>query len=582
MMAPSVERGGPAVGSVEGIMRAVRVRSQTADEHDRAAARLRQVAGWAESSWRGRSGREFAATTVDVAAEFAALAAGLEHHATTLTTYATAVERIQGEQRALEARRIRAHSSLLLGEARVEAITREAADVAAADPTGLVTGVDHRAGEKSSWQRRVDDDRSELRIVERAHDELVHERADADRRCVAALEDPVAVGRLPAITESAVATQSGEQLLALLGGLSRTDLVLLLQDHPALLDKAFRADPERVRAWWDELGRSGSQDADGLTAAQAALVTGAPALIGALDGLPPAARVLANRSNAGARREEIARMLTSGGRAGVRFAPDEIAALRREDAYLAGAVAEPPTVQLYLFDPAADRIIEMIGSFGPLTSTIITYVPGTGTTMDSFSGDPRGVQQVGDWFATRDARTVTFVTKDGRFPQTLLEANMPVLAESTGRRLVSFQEGLRQSYDPDVVTEVGVGHSWGLANVTSSEVAGARYDHVVSLAGAGMPSAWNPREGTTYSDYRYLDFLQVAQWLGQVWDGKNPGNHWAFESDGLLRGPDDLELALTGSLERKAEILVDNHSLIAENNADNLQALERIERLVTR
>jgi hypothetical protein len=275
-------------------------------------------------------------------------------------------------------------------------------------------------------------------------------------------------------------------------------------------------------------------------------------------------------------------MLTSGGRAGVRFAPDEIAALRREDAYLAGAVAEPPTVQLYLFDPAADRIIEMIGSFGPLTSTIITYVPGTGTTMDSFSGDPRGVQQVGDWFATRDARTVTFVTKDGRFPQTLLEANMPVLAESTGRRLVSFQEGLRQSYDPDVVTEVGVGHSWGLANVTSSEVAGARYDHVVSLAGAGMPSAWNPREGTTYSDYRYLDFLQVAQWLGQVWDGKNPGNHWAFESDGLLRGPDDLELALTGSLERKAEILVDNHSLIAENNADNLQALERIERLVTR
>jgi hypothetical protein len=245
-------------------------------------------------------------------------------------------------------------------------------------------------------------------------------------------------------------------------------------------------------------------------------------------------------------------------------------------------VAEPPTVQLYLFDPAADRIIEMIGSFGPRTSTIITYVPGTGTTMDSVLRRPTSRAAGGDWFATRDTRTVTFVTKDGRFPQTLLEANMPVLAGPTGRRLVTFQEGLRQSYDPNLVTEVGIGHSWGLANVTSSEVSGARYDHVVSLAGAGMPSAWQPHEGTTYSDYRYLDFLQVAQWSGQVWDGKNPGNHWAFESDGFLRGPDDAELALTRSLERKAEILVENHSLIAENNADNLQALERIERVVTR
>lgn len=34
--------------------------------------------------------------------------------------------------------------------------------------------------------------------------------------------------------------------------------------------------------------------------------------------------------------------------------------------------------------------------------------------------------------------------------------------------------------------QTSIGHSWGLANVTSSEVAGARYDTVISLAGAGM------------------------------------------------------------------------------------------------
>ncbi|KQR64219.1 hypothetical protein [Frigoribacterium sp. Leaf172] len=574
--------GDAGAGSVDEISRAARVRSETADDAERAASELHRVAGWAESSWRGRSGREFASSAADVAAEFTALAAGLEHHAATLRTYAAAVERIQSEQRVLEARRTRARTSLLLGEARVEAIAREAAEVAAADPTGLATEADHRAGERSSCQRRVDDDRRELLVVDLAHDELAIERADADRRCIVGLGDPVAVGRLPAITESAVATRSPEQLLALLGGLTRTDLAVLLREHPALLDTAFRADPERVRAWWDELGRNGSPDADGLTAAQAALVGGAPVLIGALDGLPPAARVLANRLNARDRREEIVRLLTSGERAGVSFTSDEIAALKREDAYLAGALAEPPAVQLYLFDPVADRIIEMIGAFGPETSMIITYVPGTGTTMESFHRDPRGVQQVGDWFATRDTRTIVFVAKDGRFPETLLQANLPVVAEPTGERLAGFQEGLRQSYDPGVVTEVGMGHSWGLANVTSSEVAGARYDHVVSLAGAGMPPAWQPREGTTYTDHRYLDLLQVAQWSGKVWDGRNPGNHWAFESDGLLRGPDDGELAVTSSLERKAEILAENHSLIAQSNVDNLRALQRIERVVTR
>ncbi|MBD8703726.1 hypothetical protein [Frigoribacterium sp. CFBP 13712] len=573
---------GPGSGSVEAIERAARARSQKADDHELAAFQLREAASWAADSWQGRSGREFAAATADVAAELTALAAGLERHASTLRVYARAVEAIQDRLRALEARRTKAHTSLMLGEARVEAITREAAELAVADPTGVAAAVDFRAGERSTLQRHIDDDQGELRAVERAVDELEHERAAADRRCIDELTDPVAIGRLRAIGEAAVATPSAEQLLALLGGLSRTDLGLLLDDHPELVDKAFRADPERVRAWWDELGRTGPIDDDGLSPEQAALVVGAPMVVGSLDGLPPSARVLANRVNAGRRRDELEAMMASGGPPGARFTADEIAAMTRERAYLEGAVAAPPTVQLYLFDPAADRIIEMIGEFGPETTTIITYVPGTGTTLDSFYREPRGVQQVGDWFAARDGRTVTFVAKDGRFPQTIPEANVPVLAEPTAARLVGLQNGLRQSYDPALVSEAGIGHSWGLANVTSSEVAGAHYDHVVSLAGAGMPSTWQPREGTTYTDYRYLDFLQVAQWSGQVWSGRNPGNHWAFDNEGLLKGPHDAELALTTSLERKMEILVENHSLIAQNNARNLQALERIERLVTR
>lgn len=565
--------GGPGAGSVESIGRAASTRSQKADDLERAAFDLRQAADWAAGSWKGRSGEAFVASTADVAAELRGLAAGLEHQTSTLQTYGRAVEAIQAEVRVLEARRTMAQTSLALAAAHVEAIRREAEHMVAADPTGLASEEEYRRGEKSMWERRADEDRHELLSVDRAWDDLVEERAVVDRRCVTALHDPVVMGRLPSIREAAVATASPEQLLALLGGLSRTDLALLLQDHPELVDVAFRADPERVRAWWDELGR-GSVDDDGMTAAQAALIAGAPAIIGALDGVPPVARVLANRLNAERRVDEIDLLLAGRSTPGPSTAGEDAAGLMRERAYLAGAVSEPPVVQLYLFDPAADRIVEMIGEWGATTSSIITYVPGTGARLDSFYGDPREVQQVSDWFASRDEGYVAFVYKDGRFPQNLLEANLPARALPTGAQLASFQAGLRQSYDPGQMNEIAIGHSWGLANVTSSEVAGARYDHVVSLAGAGMPSAWEPRDGTTYSDYRYLDALHVAQWTGQVWNGKNPGQHWAFERDGLFSGPDDHELALTRDLERKAEILVENHTLIASSDTANHAALD--------
>lgn len=60
------------------------------------------------------------------------------------------------------------------------------------------------------------------------------------------------------------------------------------------------------------------------------------------------------------------------------------------------------TVQLYLYDPSSLSIVEMIGTPGPETTAINTYIPGTFTSLFSFyHGD---VQQVGSWLDSSDTR----------------------------------------------------------------------------------------------------------------------------------------------------------------------------------
>lgn len=59
---------------------------------------------------------------------------------------------------------------------------------------------------------------------------------------------------------------------------------------------------------------------------------------------------------------------------------------------------------------------------------------------------------------------------------------------------------------------------------TSAEVAGAEYDQIHSLAGAGMPGGWEADPGTTYSHWAYTDALTMIQETGTVWGGNIPAN----------------------------------------------------------
>ena len=141
--------------------------------------------------------------------------------------------------------------------------------------------------------------------------------------------------------------------------------------------------------------------------------------------------------------------------------------------------------------------------------------------------------------------------------------------------------------------QIAIGHSWGLANVTSAEVAGAHYDKVVSLSGAGMLPEWRPDPTTAYSDFSYQDLLQEAQSLDVVWDGNNPRSNPAFEHGEYFRGPDDGILdnaAVTvnangvpqSSVDARAfGVLMDNHNLVTQVVPDNRRALEAVLKSVT-
>ncbi|KQN39156.1 hypothetical protein [Frigoribacterium sp. Leaf44] len=583
----------PGVGSVEGIRQLATTRRTEVDDLEVAAYRLAEAASWGAECWRGRSGEQFVASMTDVSAEVTAVARGLEHHAAALEAYAVDVSLIQGSQQTLEARRAMAEQNVLSTGVALKTIMREAQDAARDDLIGIVVESEYRSGERSTLQRRIDDEQRELEVVAGLWADLVEERAAVDRRCIAALQSPEAMGALPQVTGQALAAGSSEELLALLAGLSATELTMLLEQHSELVDKAFLADPERVRAWWDELGQQGARNADGLTAMQVALVRGAPAIIGALDGLPPSVRVAANVFNARRRMAEIDAMVGPIKRRGLPGDDETLAALARERAYLGRAVAEPPTVQLYLFDPSKSRIIEMIGEWNESTRTVLTYVPGTLTNMDSFYGKNGSLQQMARWLEENDpdGTSVAFVFKDGIFPGgtggskdpaefvgAFAQANDPEFARGTSKALYDFQRGL--AVDPirsePGYRDVAIGHSWGLANITSAEVHGATYNKVISLAGAGMPPEWQPQAGTTYTDYSYWDFLMEAQSTGGVWGGRNPNRSDDFDSRGYFQSPHDVELEQTGDSYTPVWKLDDNHSLVAEVSEDNAQVRDAL------
>lgn len=243
----------------------------------------------------------------------------------------------------------------------------------------------------------------------------------------------------------------------------------------------------------------------------------------------------------------------------------------------------------------------MIGTPSPDTGRVLTYVPGTFTGLRDFYGG--GVQQIPTYVANNVPGTIAFVYKDGPFPGEndatgevnmlrIAEANDEGTARTAGQRLAGFEQGMRTDSVLGGAKQIAFGHSWGLTNVTSSEVAGARYDTVVSLSGAGMLPDWAASPGTAYTDLSYQDILQTAQDLGLVWDGNTPRKNPAFTHGDYYTGPDDdiLDSASAATTPggygtpavdlRSLSVLMKNHNLIATTKSTNKNALEDMAKLV--
>ncbi|WP_285136977.1 hypothetical protein [Microbacterium sp. lyk4-40-TSB-66] len=375
------------------------------------------------------------------------------------------------------------------------------------------------------------------------------------------------------------------------GGAGRMSQILA--DHPDWIER-FRRRPlasGAVKVWWDALtpGR------------QTALINGAPELIGALGGVPVLARVAANRVVAQDRlptvEREIERLesLFDEGAAATLQAERRSALerLRTERDYLGLVVAGD--VQLVLYQPEQKRIAEMIGTPGPETKRVLTFVPGTFTSLDSFYGG--GAQQLPEWLTKQDSGMLAFVWKGVEFPGDdnsagpvdqalgIGEANDQQRALPAGESLTRFVSEMRSDTAIAGAQQIAGGYSWGLVPVTASELAGTHYDVVNSFAGAWVPERWTADPTTEYFHWSYTDFLSMAQDLGWVGGGRNPDVMPGFQSR-IYDRPGDYDAPFGGEL--APFIAPDNpsvrmsldpfasHQLIASDGPENRLALDDI------
>lgn len=370
-------------------------------------------------------------------------------------------------------------------------------------------------------------------------------------------------GSFPGRTQPGFANAPGG--LRALSQLTPAQLAALSTAQQIQLAAMLSKDPEKVWGWWTTLS----------DAQRATLLTHLSPFLGRLDGLPPVVRVAANRTNAAtdlaANEAELARLRALPGDPEI---ANKIALLETENGYLKRAV--DGSVQLYLYDRDASRVVEVVGDLSQTPTNVIYYNPGTFTGMPDFWKG--GVQEMANALIQGHPGAMVFVNKDGVFPgendstlggpdfSRIMEANAMSSTDVTARRLASLQGGLNATPAFAAAQQDAIGHSWGLANVTASEVAGAHYDQVVSLSGAWMPPTWSPDPTTSYVDYSYPDILQVGQELAVVGNNNVPRRpDSGFSWDGYYQAP-------------SAWDLVDNHNLIVTDDQANRDLIADVRR----
>jgi hypothetical protein len=226
-----------------------------------------------------------------------------------------------------------------------------------------------------------------------------------------------------------------------------------------------RSGPGPSAGWAAPVG--GWQPGDVVPEALLELALDHPEQVGPVDGMPPAARYVANRALA--RRERDAALAAGDHDRAARFA----------------ALAAPGR-RLLLLDPTGDgRVAEVFGADPDTADHVAVVVPGMLSTLANHEDELRvkGEDLAAGAAAVAPDRRTSVVAWLGYDAPGVLDAPLDDDARVGAPALVAFVDGLRATGTDDVTV---VGHSYGSVVTGAALLAGLDADRVVVTGSPGM------------------------------------------------------------------------------------------------
>ena len=323
------------------------------------------------------------------------LSGSLDSVAAALNVYASAIERIQSEVRAISGQRTRLSDEIARNRSRLHQLDAEAGPTVGVPmpPNQRLNYGDSTdaASRRSRLWWQIDEATAGLAGNKRELENQVYARRSADNLCIASMESPTVQGKLWSSTDSAVNTMSLTSLLNRMDGLSAVEIQVMFSRYPQIADRLRQSsEPGIVAAWWKSIGDPEHPLAG--SAAQLALIALIPAVLGNLEGIAYWARDTANREamagNAVALEKLIADLRENGGgdanqvpatAANLAAAEKALATIRAVERAL--ALRSPQILQLVQFEPGPPALAAISVGDMDRASQITVDVPGMGTTV---------------------------------------------------------------------------------------------------------------------------------------------------------------------------------------------------------
>ncbi|MGN8050599.1 alpha/beta hydrolase [Curtobacterium sp. 22159] len=490
-----------------------KVSNALAEHQDDIRRGARSVARAAEDAddWEGSSKDRFDATVTTIPTAARRVIARLDAAIDVLDVYADRVQQIHDEAERIRRSRL---TNAIDTAANVVALGAAKA-VAASEDT---TEADRRTVDR--LRSDADDLAAMASRLQDEWDALVERRAMADRTAAAGLSDQDVLG--PALSSGAALGVMAD--VDFLAALARMPPEVLTAQDATVAERLAGMSPDTVQAWWNSLGERGT--AGRHSAAQDALITALPVVIGNLDGLPYWARDQANRLSAQqayAAAKEAVTAAEEQRRTAVGWAARAAADRALDDAlarekdlgnFLAGARKELGLTvdvprQMVSFSPGHPPL----GAFsvGDLDSadSVSYLVPGMGSglkdTTQYMSAASHVVALHQALVPPPDTAMVAWIGYEPP-PDLLTTGNTGVFgeryAEAGARNLAADLRGFRATR-PDAQLNV-VAHSYGstTAAIALADSPELGVHSFVTLGSAGIP-ARVPDAAATHADHMY-------------------------------------------------------------------------------